>query len=76
MNTITTGALVRRINRNLAPDGLRLRKTRGTRDFCNLGDFYLHHGHRNCVSVHHVDPEALGHELGVLGAGEKVGGER
>jgi hypothetical protein len=67
-----TGTLVARINRQLAHDGLRLRKSRGWRTFTTLGDFYLHDLRANFVIRHHVDPEALGRELGVLGDGEVV----
>ena len=56
--------LVRKINRKLAPDGRKLRKTRGAKH--SLGDYYLYDTSLNCVVARPVDPEALGRELGVI----------
>jgi hypothetical protein len=73
MKATTTEALVRRINRKLAPVGRRLRKTReGARCFKDRGAYYIQDVRHDRVVAHRVDPEALGHELGVLMSAREV----
>lgn len=61
---ITERALVARIRRRLAKAGELLRRTRGIDH--NLGAYYRVNVDRNFVVATHVDPEALGRELGVV----------
>lgn len=68
---VTPRALLQRINRKLAHDGQALRASRG-RERDTLGDFYLLDTHQNTVIDHHVRPELLGRELGVLDAWERL----
>jgi len=49
-----------------------LHKTKGARALLDLGDFYVRNWRTPNITSHHVDPEALGRELGVLADHEKV----
>ena len=62
---VSESALIRRINRKLAPDLEQLRKNRGD------GDFWIHDCNRNFVIADHVDIEDLAKELGCLASWEK-----
>ena len=70
-------AVVQRINRKFksedGPIGRQLKKTRG-RVTIDLGDFYILNIERNFVAAHHVDPEKLARELGVLANWEYMEG--
>jgi hypothetical protein len=70
--TVSMKSLMQRVNRKLAEQGERLRKTRSVRDFCNLGEYFTVDVQHNCVVRHHVDPEALARELGALQPWERV----
>ena len=70
MATVTEEALLGRINRKLAHDGTRIRKTRGARWRGTLGDFYEVDIARNAVLAMKVDIAAWGRDLGVLRDGE------
>jgi hypothetical protein len=81
MNTITERALIRRINRKLAHDGQRLRKTRpagyglpgGLPTYpTELGEFHIVDNWTSALVSGHENPEELGRELGVLRAYEKL----
>jgi hypothetical protein len=76
MKTITTDALVRRINRKLKADGKILRKCRAKnmRAYLDFGDFYLLSVYSNGLLRRAVDVDALGRELGVLKCDEAVAG--
>ncbi|HTQ03027.1 MAG TPA: hypothetical protein VMI54_04195 [Polyangiaceae bacterium] len=63
---VTKRALIQRINRKIADDGEVLKATRGERSRQELGDFYILDPNHNAIVNKHVDPEALGRELGVL----------
>jgi len=63
---ITTSALIARINRSLAPDYLKLRKTRGQRANIDLGDYYVHDYFRSAVVDKFVDLESFARDIGVL----------
>ncbi len=72
MKVVSMEALVRRINRKISPD-LRLKKTRYrhpvegfSRLWVSLGDYHVLNISRNFIVRHHVDPEELARELGVL----------
>jgi hypothetical protein len=73
MNTITSDALVKRINRKLAHAEQRLRKARGHYE-PSLGDYYVVDIPRNFIIEKHIDPEELGRRLGVMLPAEKVEG--
>ena len=73
MSTVTSNALVKRINRKLAPEGELLRTTRGQRAIQDLGHHYILDIYTNGVLAWHCDLEELGRELGVLKAYEGVG---
>lgn len=66
MPIITEKALLARINRKLSAEGEQLRKSRGARCILDLGEFYVRDFSMNFVSETHVDPEALGRDIGVL----------
>ena len=67
---VTMRALIQRINRKLRQDDQRLRTARGW--FSNLGDHYVLDFKHNRIVKGHVDPEALGRDLGVLKDYEKL----
>ena len=64
--TVSTRALVQRINRKLAQEGEQLKATRGGQAQIDLGDYYLLDLRLNAVVGKNIDPERLGRELGVL----------
>ena len=66
MKSMNEAAIVKRINRALASEDEKLRKSRGGWTAANFGDFYVHDWRRNIVTATHVDPEDLARELGVL----------
>lgn len=71
---VSERALVARINRALAKQSEKLRRCRkNARGFNDLGAYYLLDG--NTVIATHVNIEALGHELNVLGDGETLRAE-
>ena len=65
--TITTKALIQRINRKLKKEYQALRKSRGYREQQNLGEYYILDQYRNTIINSHVDIESLGREIKVLG---------
>jgi hypothetical protein len=72
---VSLPALIKRINRRLRVDDEMLRTTRGERARLDLGDYYVHDFRRNFITEHHVNPEDLGRELGVLSDNERVSEE-
>jgi len=77
---VSTRALVQRINRALAADGERLKKTRdrgawGQTAWLDLGDYYVIDLDRNVVVAHHVNLEGEGRKLGVLAEWEALAAE-
>ena len=70
--TVTEGALIKRINRKLAKDGERLRRSRSARMFSSVGDVYRLNVNRNFVVDHHVDVETLARDLGCMHENERV----
>jgi hypothetical protein len=64
--TITTNALIKRINRKLAHGDEKLRVTRGERCRPELGDYHAINVSHNFITAKHVEPEAWGRELEVL----------
>ncbi len=72
-HSVTERALLRRINRKLASRHEAVRSCRpGTRAYSNLGRYHLHDIYRNQVLDSHIDIQALGRKLGVLGDGETL----
>lgn len=73
---VSERAVVQRINRKfLSEDGAparELKKTRGARALLDLGDFYVLNTRRNFIDEHHVDPDDLGREMGVLAEYEYI----
>ena len=67
---VSERAVVQRVNRKFlnedGPPARELKKTRGGRAKVDFGDFYVLNTNRNFIDDHHVDPEALARELGVL----------
>jgi len=53
--SVTLGALLQRINRQLRKEGQLLRTTRGERGRGDVGDYYCTEGNR--LVAQHVDPE-------------------
>ena len=72
MDTITEAALIARIQRKLAHEDQRLRKSRGRTDQFNLGEYYVYHWRDNFIIEKHVDLETLGRQLGVIGESQTV----
>jgi hypothetical protein len=72
-STVTKSALIRRINRKLADEGVSVRASRGD-DLRTFGDYYLANGRPGFTQVYDgdVNLDAKGRELGVLGAHEAV----
>lgn len=68
---VSLRAVIQRINRKLAPDLRKLKKTR-ERYRSDLGDYYVLDFDRNFILWKHVEPETLAKELGVLGDFERV----
>ena len=69
---ISERALVQRINRKLKPENEQLRASRTPRMESSVGRYYVLDLRRNFISSQHVDPEALGRELGVLQPWEEL----
>lgn len=67
---VTRNALVKRINRKLAPDGERLVTPRSERDWQAVG--YHTVNDRNCQTASRIDLEEFGRELGALSPLEKL----
>jgi hypothetical protein len=64
---VSERALFARINRKIHDDDLMLRRCRASsRDYHNLGDFYLVNWRINGVAGYHVDLETYGREVGAL----------
>lgn len=69
---ITMRALLQRINRALDKENRQLKKAVGARLQQDVGEFYLVDRQRNAVVRLDVDPVALGRDLDVLRAWERV----
>jgi hypothetical protein len=69
---VTMRALIQRINRKLAKENEALKATRGESARQQIGDYHIIDVSRNFLVQFHVDPEALGRDLGVLRAWESV----
>lgn len=67
MTTVSTRALISRINRRLARDGEHLRKSRpNTSESHNFGTYYIVNPRINRLVASNVDLEEVGRDLGVL----------
>ena len=69
---VSHAALIARINRRLAHDDKRLRKSRSERARQALGEWHIINVNRNLISATDVDPEELARELGILAPYERL----
>ncbi len=72
---ITTRALIARINRKLrheGPMGQILKSARSERMELDLGSYFIVDVQGNYIHDHHIDPEKLGRELGILQPWEEL----
>ena len=65
-------ALIQRINRRLWWKGEQINTTRGDWWRNDLGDYHIHNWRFGWIVAQHVDPEALGLEIGVLQRWERL----
>ncbi len=72
MKTVSTEAVVKRINRKLAHEGQQLRKTRPGNDRIALGEYYIVDLHTNRLECDDVSLGDLGYSLRVLKPNERV----
>lgn len=76
---VSERAVLQRINRKFrakdGPPAREIKATRGARAKVELGDFYILNTRHNSIDEHHVDPEEVARELGVLADWEFVLGE-
>ncbi len=72
MTGVSEGALIKRINRRLAPECQRLHKLRGDRWESTLGRYYIIDGIRNQAIASHCDLEEVARDLNVLRPGETL----
>lgn len=70
--TVTTGALIKRVNRRLVKEGRKLLTTRGARMIASVGSHYVIDVNRSFVVDKYVDVEELARQLGVLRPREQV----
>lgn len=70
--SVTTRALISRINRRLKRDDQMLCTSRGARNRFQLGEFFVMDWRHNFIVETHVELEALGRELGALAPHEQV----
>ena len=73
--SISTRALVQRINRTLVEAGQQLRAARGARARVELGDYYMV-DERGVAVDSHIDIEELGREIGALQSWEILAPKR
>lgn len=69
---ISERALIARINRKLAHDGEKLRKSRGMQAYTNLGDYYTVDIKTNTLRRWFIDIEEFGREVGVMHRNETL----
>ena len=69
---VTTDALIKRINRKLAPQNEKLRTYRGERFFSDLGRYYVVDVNRNSIEAAHVDVEEMARQMGVMAKWERA----
>ncbi|HUF67906.1 MAG TPA: hypothetical protein VMM79_04580 [Longimicrobiales bacterium] len=63
--TVTMDALIKRINRKLAPEYQAVRKSR-ERAKLDLGEYYILDTYRNFIVDTNIDPEDYARELRVM----------
>lgn len=71
---VSRRALIQRLNRKLAKDGLTVKKTSGKRAKADLGEYFVLDWKRSSAVQLHVDLEKLGHKYGVLAEWERMEG--
>ncbi len=69
---VSERAVIQRINRALALQGQKMRKTRGWRAHHELGDYYVVVPSRNFIVAQNIDLEAFARELEVLAPYERL----
>jgi hypothetical protein len=69
--SVSTAAVIARINRRLKPDYEMLRRSR-PRWRSTVGDYYVVDLYHNMILQTHVDVEAFGREVGALKGFEEV----
>lgn len=72
---ISRGALIQRLNRHLAKDGERVRKSRGAKNISDLGDYYIVDANKEVVIYPHLrfsDLVAMARDAGLLAGSEEV----
>jgi hypothetical protein len=69
---VSTRALIQRINRKLVHDGQVMKAARSARAAQSMGRYYIVDIYTNGLVRDHCSPAATGHEMGVLGAWERV----
>lgn len=69
---VKMNVLVKRINRVLDKKNERLQVLRGDQRLNEMGRYYITDFGVNSVVAQHVDPVAVGRELGVLKVSEQV----
>lgn len=68
---VTERALVRRLNRKLAREGLHVKTCRwGTRGFHDLGRHFVVNTRLRAIDKKHIDLESCGRQLGCLADSE------
>jgi hypothetical protein len=65
MHEITENALIKRINRKLEKEGLKLKKV-ALRFRSGYGEWMIVDELSNTVTAYHIEPDKLAGELGVL----------
>ena len=72
---VSERALIQRLNRKLAQDHLRVKKTREGRAMAFLGDYYVLDIYRNVITEHHLslaDLVEMAKEHSVMAGHEKL----
>ncbi len=69
---ITMRALIQRINRKLAKEEQKLKKSRGLQMSYDVGDYFIIDTYQNNTAAINIDPVELGKEIGVLKPYEEV----
>ncbi len=73
MRTVSTRALIARINRHLKAEEETVRKTRpGGWPRADFGEYYFLDWRRNCATAKHVDLETYAREANLLKPHEQV----
>jgi hypothetical protein len=69
---VSRRALIQRLNRKLAKDGLTVKKTTGKQAKVEVGEFFVLDLERGFVTEKHVELEKFAHKHGVLAEWERM----